>query len=161
MPGKTAQKRAAYDTARKRRGQVLLRFDPEEEKQVREAAAAAGQTLSEFVLACVAGQPRPVLDFGQIAQVSAAVTALSDIPQAVRHLEADLGRLSGRLSHLFTLNYERATLHREEIHQTLEEVRALLRRVLPEIEKTQAMVAESRTEITRVMRVIARELDAK
>jgi uncharacterized protein (DUF1778 family) len=158
MPGKNDVMRRAYEAARARRRQLKLRFNDDETQSIREAAAGAGQTIADFFLTCVAGQPRPVLDLGQIAQVSAAVTALSDVPKGMSNLEADLGRLSGRLSHLFTLNYERASMHREEIHETLKELRTLMRRVLPEIEKTQTMVAEPRTEITRVMRAIAREL---
>jgi uncharacterized protein (DUF1778 family) len=158
MPGKTAAMRRAYEAARTRRTQMKLRFNDDETRSIREAAAGTGQTIADFFLSCVAGQPRPVLDLGQMAQVSAAVIALSDVPKGMSNLEADLGRLSGRLSHLFTLNYERASLHREEIHEAIQELRNLMRRVLPEIEKTQAMVAEPRTEITRVMRAIAREL---
>ncbi len=75
-----------------------------------------------------------------------------------RDLEADLGRLSGRLSHLFTLNYARASLHREEIHQTLYAVQDVMRRVQPEIAAMSAAVAEPRTQIATVMRAIAREL---
>jgi len=75
-------------------------------------------------------------------------------------LEADLGRLSGRLSHFFTVNYPRADLHRDEIHETLWALQDLMRRVEPEIAKMSAAVAEPRTEIATVMRAIARELAA-
>jgi hypothetical protein len=61
---------------------------------------------------------------------------------------------------LFTLNYERAVLHRDEIHETLYALQDLMRRVEPEIATMSAAVAKPRGEIVRVMRAIARELDA-
>jgi len=93
-------------------------------------------------------------------KIASAVAALSGVPGAIRDLESDLGRLSGRLSHLFTVNYARASLHRDEIHETLFALQDLMRRVEPEIAKMSAAVAEPRTEIATVMRAIARELAA-
>jgi len=58
------------------------------------------------------------------------------------------------------VNYARASLHRDEIHETLFALQDLMRRVEPEIAKMSAAVAEPRTEIATVMRAIARELDA-
>ena len=40
-----------------------------------------------------------------------------------------LVRLSGRLSHFFTVNDARASFHREEIHETLRAVQDLMCRV--------------------------------
>ncbi len=112
------------------------------------------------MLAIVDDRPPPMIDLAQVAEIASAVAVLAGIPGAVRDLEADLGRLSGRLSHLFTVNYARASLHREEIHETLWALQDLMRQVLPEIAKMSATVAEPRAEIASVMRAIARELHA-
>ena len=160
MPAKTVEQQAAYDDARVRAETLKLRLTPEEKQRVRVAAAGSGLSVSDFVLSLVDGQPRPIIDLAQIAQISSAVATLSRAPKAIRDLEADLGRLSGRLSHLFTQNYERASLHRDEIHETLWALQDLMRRVLPEIEKMGAVVAEPRREIATVMRAIARDLTA-
>jgi hypothetical protein len=160
MPAKIPEDRAKYEAARVRSEQLKLRLTPEEADRVRSAAASSGQSLADYVLAVVDDRPAPSVDLSQVAQISSAVAVLAGIPGAIRDLEADLGRLSGRLSHLFTLNYARATLHRDEIHETLFALQDLIRRVQPEIATMSAAVAEPRSEIATVMRAIARELDA-
>lgn len=112
------------------------------------------------MLTVVDDRPAPMIDLAQVAEIASAVAALAAVPGSVRDLEADLGRLSGRLSHLFTVNYARASLHRDEIHETLYALQDLMRRMLPEIEKMGAAVAEPRAAIATVMRAIARELQA-
>jgi chromosome segregation ATPase len=71
--------------------------------------------------------------------------------QAMRDLETDLRRLSGRLSHLVTVNYKLALENCAEIHATLNEVRETMRRMQPAIAALQAEMAESRAEIVRVL----------
>ncbi len=160
MPAKNPEQQASYDARRKRSEQLLVRLAPDEAQRVREAAASSGLSLSEFVLALAEGRPQPIVDLAQVAEITAAVAVLAGAPKALRDLEADLGRLSGRLSHLFTENYDRASLHRDEIHETLWALQDLMRHVLPEIATMSATVAEPRAEIARVMRAIARELRA-
>jgi len=162
MPAKSAGQQAAYDARRKRSEpeQLLVRLAPDEAQRVREAAASSGLSLSEFVLALAEGRPQPIVDLAQVAEITSAVAVLAGAPKALRDLEADLGRLSGRLSHLFTENYDRASLHRDEIHETLWALQDLMRHVLPEIAKMGATVAKPRAEIAWVMRAIARELSA-
>jgi len=137
---------------------LLVRLAPDEAQRVREAAASSGLSLSEFVLGLADGRPQPIVDLAEVAEITSAVAVLAGALKALRDLEADLGRLSGRLSHLFTENYDRASLHREEIHETLWALQDLMRHVLPEIAKMSATVAEPRAEIARVMRAIALEL---
>jgi len=161
MPAKNPKQQAAYDAKRKRSEQLLIRLTPEEADRVRSAATSSGQSLADYVLAIVDDRAVPSVDLSQVAQISSAVAVLAGIPGAIRDLEADLGRLSGRLSHLFTLNYARASLHREEIHETLYALQDLMRRVQPEIATMSAAVAEPRTEIATVMRAIARELESR
>ena len=160
MPAKTPEQQAAYDARRKRSEQLLVRLTPEEADRLRSAAASSGLSVADFILAIVDDRPAPIIDLAQVAEISSAVAALSGVPSAIRDLEADLGRLSGRLSHLFTLNHARADLHRDEIHETLFALQELMRRVEPEIAKMSAAIAEPRTEIATVMRAIARELAA-
>ena len=160
MAAKNPEQQAAYDARRKRSEQLLVRLAPDEAQRVREAAASSGLSLSEFVLALADGRPQPIVDLAHVAQISSAVAVLAGAPKAIHDLEADLGRLSGRLSHLFTVNYDRASLHREEIHETLWALQELIRQVQPEIAKMSAAVAEPRSEIVTVMRVLARELAA-
>ena len=160
MPAKTPEKRAEYDAARKRSEQVLLRLTPDEATRLRHAADASGYSVADLVMAILDDQPRPVLDLADVAQISAATAALAGAPKAIRDLEADLGRLSGRLAHLFTMNYERASLHREEIHETLWALQDLMRRVQPEIVRMRQLVAPARTTIGLAMREVALKLRA-
>jgi len=160
MPAKSPEQQAVYDSKRKRSEQLLMRFTPEEAERVRTAAASSGLSVADFVLAVVDDRPPPMIDLAQVAEISSAVATLAGIPGAMRDLEVDLGRLSGRLSHFFTVNFARASLHRDEIHETLWALQDLMRRVEPEIAKMNAAVAEPRMEIATVMRAIARELDA-
>jgi len=106
------------------------------------------------MLAVVDGRARPVVDLADVAQLSTALAALMSAPRAVRDLEADLGRLSGRLSHLFTVNYKLALKHRAEIHETLSEVRETMRRMQLAIAALQAETAEPRAEIVSVLRAV-------
>jgi len=161
VPAKSPEQQVIYESKRKRSEQLLVRLTPEEADRLRSAASSSGLSVADFVVTLVDDRPPPVIDLAQIAEISSAVAALAGIPGAIRDLEADLGRLSGRLSHFFTLNYERASLHREEIHETLYALQGLMRRVLPEIETMGAAVAEPRTQIARVMRAIARELEGE
>ena len=159
MPAKSPEQQAAYDAKRKRSEQLLIRLTADEADRLRSAASSSGQSLADYLLAIVDDRPAPSVDLAQVARISSAVAVLAGIPCAIRDLEADLGRLSGRLSHLFTLNYARAILHRHEIHETLYALRDLMRRVQPEIAAMSAAVAEPRSEIATVMRAIARELE--
>ena len=160
MPAKSPQERAAYESARKRRDQIALRYTEDEAQRVRNAAAGAGKSLGAYVLAAVDGQPRPIVDLSEVAKLSTAVAALLAAPQAVRDLEADLGRLSGRLSHLFTMDYALASEHRAEIHATLDEVRDLLRAMPEAVAALQAASAGPRAEVARVLRGVSAALEA-
>jgi len=160
MPAKSAEQQAVYDSKRKRSEQLLVRLTPDEAERVRAAAASSGLSVADFLLTVVDDRPPPIIDLAQVAEISSAVATLASIPGAIRDLEADLGRLSGRLSHFFTVNHARADLHRDEIHETLWALQDLMRRVEPELAKMSAAVVEPRTEIATVMRAIARELAA-
>jgi uncharacterized protein (DUF1778 family) len=154
MPAKTPEQRRAYDAARRRHERLKLRLTEDEAQRIRNAAASEGMSLNAYMLAVVDGRARPVVDLADVAQLSTALAALMSAPRAVRDLEADLGRLSGRLSHLFTVNYKLALKHRAEIHETLSEVRETMRRMQPAITALQAETAEPRAEIVSVLRAV-------
>jgi hypothetical protein len=99
------------------------------------------------------------VDLSEVATLSKALALLLTAPKTVRDLEADLWRLSGRLAHLFTVNYERASEQRAEIHAVLDETRDLLRTIPKEIMALQAAIAEPRAEIAGILRHVAAELE--
>jgi uncharacterized protein (DUF1778 family) len=159
MPARNAEERAAYAAARKRREQIGARYTEEEAQRIRNAAAGAGMSLRAYILATADGIPRPIMDLADAARLEKAVSSLYVAPEAVNAFEADLGRLSGRLSHFFEINYRRASEHRAEIHATLQEVRALLRAAAAAIEELKKKVDEPSDEIARVVRGVVKTLE--
>jgi uncharacterized protein (DUF1778 family) len=127
MPAKTPEQHRAYDAARRRSERLKLRLTEDEAQRIRNAAAGARMSLHAYILAVVDGRARPVVDLADVAQLSTPIAALLAAPQAMRDLEADLGRLSERLAHLFTADYALPSEHRAEIGATLSEVRDVLR----------------------------------
>jgi uncharacterized protein (DUF1778 family) len=123
MPAKTPEQARAYDAARRRTERLKLRLTEDEAQRLRNAAAGAGMSLHTYMLAVADGRARPVVDLAHVAEFSTPIAALLAAPQAVRDLEADLGRLSERLAHLFTTDYALPSEHRAEIQATLSEVR--------------------------------------
>jgi uncharacterized protein (DUF1778 family) len=161
MPAKTPEQQVAYDASRKRHTQVLFRLDADEAARLRSAAAASGQSVSAYVMSLVEHRPAPVVDLGQVSQLTAAVAVLAALPKSIRDLEADLGRLSGRLSHLFTVNPPQARKHQAMINETFRGVRDLMAKMLPEIERMQLLVAEPRAAISEVLKQLMREVSRK
>jgi uncharacterized protein (DUF1778 family) len=131
MPAKTPEQRRAYEGARRRSKRVKFRLTQDEAQRLRNAAAGAGVSLHAYMLATADGRARPVVDLAHVAEFSTPIAALLAAPQSMRDLEADLGRLSERLAHLFTTDYARPSAHRTEIQATLSEVRETMRRMQP------------------------------
>lgn len=161
MPAKSPEQQAAYDAARKRQQQVLLRLSGDESVRLKSAAAASGISVSAYVISLLAERPAPIVDLAHVAQLSAVVATMAAIPKAIRDLEADLGRLSGRLSHFFTLNPDIARTHEPEINATFWDVKKLMAQMLPEIENVQGELAEPRSKISAVMKLLMRDLSRK
>jgi uncharacterized protein (DUF1778 family) len=161
LPAKTPEHQAAYDAARKRQHQVLLRLNSDEAIRLKSAAAASGKTVSEYVMSLLTERPAPVVDLAHVAQLSAVVATMAAIPKAMRDLEADLGRLSGRLAHFFTLNPDVARQHADEINGTIWEIKTLMSRMLPEMQNVQELIAEPRTKIAHVMKQLMGDLSRK
>ena len=78
----------------------------------------------------------------------------------LRRCSCLLGRLSSRLSHLFTVTNKLALEHRAEIHATFNEVRETMRRMQPAIAALQVETEEPRAEIVRVLRTVNAALKA-
>jgi uncharacterized protein (DUF1778 family) len=154
MPAKTPEQPRAYDAVRHRSKRVKMRLTEDEAQRIRNAAAGAGMSLNAYMLAVVDGRSRAGMDLADVAKLSTVLAALMSAPRAVRDLEADIGRLSGRLSHLFTVNYKLALEHRAEIHATLNEVRETMRWMQLAIAALQAETEEPRAEIGRVHRAV-------
>jgi hypothetical protein len=117
-------------------------------------------SLHTYMLAVADGRARPVVDLAHVAEFSTPIAALLAAPQGVRDLEADLGRLSERLAHLFTTDYALPSEHRAEIQATLSEVRDVLRAIPPAIAALRAETVEPRAEIGRVLRTVNAALKA-
>ena len=158
MPAKTPEEQAAYDAARKRGDRVHMRFAPADAERLRKMAAASGLPLSDYVLSLLSERPAPVVDLAAVAQLSAVVATLAEIPKSIRDLEADLGRLSGRLSHLFTMNPVLAREHEFAINEVFFEIKDLMAKVLPQIDEVQMAVAEPRAQIADVMKILMGDL---
>jgi len=160
MPAKTPEQARAYDAARRRSKRVKIRVTEDEAQRIRNAAAGAGMSLHTYMLAVADGRARPVVDLAHVAEFSTPIAALLAAPQGVRDLEADLGRLSERLAHLFMTDYALPSEQRAEIQATLSEVRDVLRAIPLAIAALQAETAEPRAEIGRMLRAVNAALKA-
>jgi hypothetical protein len=145
MPAKTPEQARAYDAARRRSKRVKIRVTEDEAQRIRNVAD---------------GRARPVVDLAYVAEFSTPITALLAAPQVLRDLEADLGRLSDRLAHLFTTDYALPSEQRAEIQATLSEVRDVLRAIPPAIAALRAETEEPRAAIARLLEDVAAALDA-
>ena len=104
-------------------------------------------TVSSYLLRLHQRQPvpRPPAGgwrvFDALAEVQRAIEA---IPKSVRKLDADLGRLSGRLKDLFNEHPANAMAHQGEINAGLRAVRDLRNEIMPVLADVQAANAEPR-----------------
>jgi hypothetical protein len=136
--------------------QLKLRLSPADAEAIRLAAKGARQTISDYVLSLHQRQPmpRPAAGwkvFDQLAELQRAVTA---IPDSVRKLDADLGRLSGRLKDLFNEHPAKAMAHQDDINAALRAVRDLRAEIMPVLGDLQAAAAEPRDTIDAVLAAV-------
>ena len=82
--------------------------------------------------------------------------SLAGIPEAVRKLDADLGRLSGRLANFFTADPGKAMAHQSAINEALRAVRDLRAEVLPVLADLQVAIAEPRDRLAEILGAIVR-----
>jgi hypothetical protein len=82
---------------------------------------------------------------------------IAAIPEAVRKLDADLGRLSGRLKDLFATDYGKAMAHQDAINLALRDVRGLRADVMETLGAMIEPCAQARDAVLEVMVKINRE----
>ncbi len=147
---------AMLNPEEKRLEQLKLRLTPAEAEAIRTAAARENQTLSAYVVN-LHKRRRPPAALQQFDVLVEVDRHLAEIPNAVRALDADLGRLSGRLASFFTADSGRAMAHQAEINAALLAVKDLRAEVLPKLAALQAAVAGPRDELARILTAIVRQ----
>lgn len=138
--------------------QVKLMLTSAEAQAIRSSAVAAGVGLSQYVVDRHNGKPTRSFDLGAANELAQLRVAMTQVPQAVRDLEADLGRLSGRLASFFSgdnprLAYENQSL----LNGTIFAVRDLCDRVLPVLAQLQQDMIEPRWEALKILRAIGQK----
>jgi hypothetical protein len=142
-----------------KRPQLLLRLLPAEIESIREAASAADKTISDYVgdLHRRRSHRAP----GDSEEIDALYRVLRQImlmlgtePPAVSKLNADLGRMSGRLKELFETDYGKAMAHQEAINETLRDVRAMRAAIDVAVGEIRAELAEPRDELVEILGAI-------
>jgi hypothetical protein len=135
--------------------QLKLRLMPAQADAIRAAAAAEKKTISDYVYDLHAGRrtPAELLQFDALCEVD---RHLAGIPEAVRKLDADLGRLSGRLANFFTADPGKAMAHQSAINEALRAVRDLRAEVLPVLADLQVAIAEPRDRLGEILGAIVR-----
>jgi Protein of unknown function (DUF1778) len=112
--------------------QLKLRVSPDEAESIRAAAKAAGETISDYVVRLHVRRDLRIPDewklFDELVEVR---RVLDGIPEAVRKLDADLGRTYGNLKDLFAYSPALARLHQSDINSALRAVRDLRAEIMP------------------------------
>jgi len=112
--------------------QLKLRVSPDDAESIRTAAKAAGQTVSDYVVRLHVRRNLRIPDewklFDELVEVR---RVLDGIPEAVRKLDADLGRTYGNLKDLFAYSPALARSHQSEINAALRAVRDLRAEIMP------------------------------
>jgi hypothetical protein len=136
--------------------QLKLRLSPADAEAIRLAAKGARQTISAYVLSLHQRQPmpRPAAGWKVFDALADLQRAIEAIPNSVRKLDADLGRLSGRLKDLFNEQPAKAMAHQEAINATLRAVRDLRAEIMPVLGDLQAEAAEPRDTIDAVLAAV-------
>jgi len=81
---------------------------------------------------------------------------LAGIPEAVRKLDADLGRLSGRLANFFSVDPGKAMAHQSAINAALRAVPDLRAELLPVLADLQVAIAAPRDRLAEILGAIVR-----
>src|SRR5664279_391299 len=112
--------------------QLKLRVSPDDAESIRDAAKAAGETISDYVVRLHVRRDLRIPDewklFDELVEVR---RVLDGIPEAVRKLDADLGRTYGNLKDLFAYSPALARSHQSEINAALRAVRDLRAEIMP------------------------------
>jgi hypothetical protein len=140
----------------KRTEQVKLMLTRAEAQAIRSSARSAGTSLSQYVVDCHNGRPVRSFDLAAANELAQLRVAMTQVPQSVRDLEADLGRLSGRLASFFSgENCRLAYENQEAINGTIFAVRDLCDAVLPVLAQLQQDMIQPRWEALKILRAIS------
>jgi hypothetical protein len=133
---------------------LKLRVAPSDASTIRLAAESAGMTISDYLVHLHRQQPLPPRPSGGWKTFDALESlrrAIDAIPGSVRKLDADLGRLSGRIKDLFDTNPVNAMVHKDAINAALRDVRNLRAEIMPVLGDIQIASAEPRDRIEEVL----------
>jgi uncharacterized protein (DUF1778 family) len=112
--------------------QLKLRVSPDDAESIRAAAKAAGETISDYVVRLHVRRDLRIPDewklFDELVEVRRVLDA---VPEAVRKLDADLGRTYGNLKDLFAYSPALARSHQSDINSALRAVRDLRAEIMP------------------------------
>jgi hypothetical protein len=134
--------------------QLKLRLPPADAESIRAAARDAHMTISGYLLSVHQRQPVPRPPTGGWKTFDALADlqrAIETVPNSVRKLDADLGRLSGRLKDLFNEHPAKAMAHQDAINSGLRAVRDLRSEIMPVLADLQAANAEPRDAIDELL----------
>jgi hypothetical protein len=134
--------------------QIKLRVAPADASVIRLAAEASGITISDYLVRLHRQQPLPPRPSGGWKTFDALENLRREveaIPNGVRKLDADIGKLSGRLKALFDANPVNAMAHQDKINAALRDVRNLRDKIMPVLSDIQTASAEPRDRIEQVL----------
>jgi hypothetical protein len=98
--------------------------------------------------------PRPTGGWKVFDALADLQRTIETIPSSVRKLDADLGRLSGRLKDLFNEHPAKAMAHQDEINAALRAVRDMRGEIMPVLTDLQATNAEPRDALDDVLAAV-------
>lgn len=134
--------------------QLKLRLTPADASMIRLAAEASGITISDYLVRLHQQQPLPPRPGGgwkTFDLLESLRREVEAIPNGVRKLDANLGRLSGRIKDLFDTNPVNAMKYQDEINAALRAVRELRAEMMPVLADLQMANAEPRDRIEEVL----------
>jgi hypothetical protein len=139
---------------------LKLRIPPADGHAVRAAAKKARTTISKYALRVFRRQRDVPAEPGQLDGLADVLRKLLAIPEAVRRLDADLGKMNGRLKDLFDIDPAKAYVHQDEINRTLFAVRDMRSAIMPELAAIQVAMTEPRDLLIEMLRAASRKRDA-
>lgn len=144
------------DPTQKRDVRLTIFVTQTEAVSLRDAAAGQKGGLSQYVMDRHYKRPVNTVDLGSVHELARLREAMTQLPQSVRDLEADLGRLSGRLASFFSSENSRLAYDNQSaINGTIFAVRDLCERVLPVLAQLQQDMIEPRWEALKILRAIS------
>jgi hypothetical protein len=138
---------------------LKLRIPPADGHAIRVAAKKAKTTISKYALRVFRRQRDVPTEPAQLDALGDTLRKLVAIPEAVRQLDADLGKMNGRLKQLFNDDPALAYAHQDEINETLFAVRDMRTAIMPEIAAIQSAMVEPRDLLLEMLQTADRKRD--